>query len=126
LHVTAQNAIRSESRLCSAVSKKAGDDPAGSGGSFDGYLGIEVPTLWKGDVAESMYLTTLMPDLEYSREGHARVLYLRRPHGGPFMAYEKEEYLVPDGELVPLVEALPDGLSCFEGCREDTSGVCDS
>ena len=73
-----------------------------------------------------MYLTTLMPDLEYSREGHARVLYLRRPYGGPFVAYEKEEYLVPDGELAPLVEALPDGLSRFEGYREDTSGVCDS
>ena len=49
--MTTQNAIRPESRLCSAVSKKAGDDPAGSGGSFDGYLGIEVPTPWKGDVA---------------------------------------------------------------------------
>lgn len=141
-----QNAIRPERRLCSAVSKKAGDDPAGSGGSFDGYLGIEVPTPWKSQVTESMHLskelrealerasdagafdkfTALMPDPEYSREGHARVLYLRRPHDGPFAAYEKEEYLVPDDELVPLVEALPEDLSRFAGYREDTSaGVRD-
>jgi len=127
------------------VSKRAGDDPAGSGGSFDGYLGIEIPAPWKSQVAESLYLseelrealdrasdagafdkfTALMPDPEYSRAGYARVLYLRRPNDGPFAAYEKEEYLVPEGELVPLVATLPDGLSRFEGYREDTSGVRD-
>jgi hypothetical protein len=136
-----------EGRLCSVVSKGAGDDPAGSAGAFDSFLAIEGPPPWKRAVIESACypegldeiiegpqetgvidkFTGLVPDPEYSREGHARVLYWRRPHPGPFAAYEKLEYLVPDDEVIPFAEALrePDGLSRFEAYRQDAPGVRD-
>jgi hypothetical protein len=63
----------------------------------------------------------------YSREGYARALYLHKPPG-PFVTYDKSEYAVPEGEIVPLVEALAegqDGLSRFERYEEDTSRVRD-
>jgi hypothetical protein len=136
-----------KSRLCSVVSKAAREDPAGCGKPFAGYLGIEVAPSWKHDVTESPRFpellreaveraqdagvigkfTALFPDPVYSREGYARALYLHKPPG-PFVAYDKSEYAVPEGEVVPLVEALaegPDGLSRFERYEEDTSRVRD-
>lgn len=135
----------SESRLCSVVSRASGDDPGGSGTPFDAYLGIEVAPPWKDDVAESRNFpeglrepierawdadvigkfTGLMPDPEYSREGHTRVLRLEKPDG-PFAAYEKGEWLLPHGEVVPFARALAGGdLARFERFREDTSGFRD-
>ena len=138
---------RPKSRLCSVVSKAAGEDPAGCGAPFVGYLGIEVAPPWKHDVTESPRFpellrgaveraqdagvigkfTALFPDPVYSREGYARALYLHKPPS-PFVTYEKREYAVPEGEIVPLVEALAeglDGLSSFERYEEDTSRVRD-
>jgi hypothetical protein len=136
-----------KSRLCSVVSKAAREDPAGCGKPFVGYLGIEVAPSWNHDVTESPgfpeglreavkraqdagvigKFTALFPDPVYSREGYARALYLHKPPG-PFVAYDKSEYAVPEGEIVPLVEALAegqDGLSRFERYEEDTSRVRD-
>lgn len=136
-----------ERRLCSVVSKAAAEDPAGCGAPFTGYLGVEVAPPWKGDVTKSLRFpeglweaveraqdagaigkfTALFPDPVYSREGYTRALYLRKPPGS-FAAYLKSEYAVPDGEIVPLVEALaegPDVISRFERYGEDTSHVRD-
>ena len=136
-----------KSRLCSVVSKAAREDPAGCGKPFVGYLGIEVAPSWKHDVTESPRFpeplreavkraqdagvigkfTALFPDPVYSREGYARALYLHKPPG-PFVAYDKSEYALPEGEIVPLVEALAegqDGLSRFERYEEDASRVRD-
>lgn len=143
--MTTENRSRSRSRLCSVVAKAAGDDPAGSGSGFDGCLSIEVPPPWKDDITKSAHYPeglwdavaklwdaglvnkspALHPDPEYSREGHTRVLYLRRPHDGPFASYRKDDYLIPDGELTPLVEAMldQDELAGFERYRRDTSHV---
>jgi hypothetical protein len=137
----------SKSHLCSVVSKATREEPAGCGTPFVGYLGIEVAPPWKHDITESSRFpeglrkaveraqdagvigkfTTLFPDPVYSREGYVRALYLHKPPG-PFVAYEKREYAVPEGEIVPLVEALAeglDGLSCFQRYEEDTSRVRD-
>jgi hypothetical protein len=134
-------------QLCSVVSKGAEEDPAGCGRPFDRYLGIEVAPPWNDDVTESHSFpeglreaveraqhagvigkfTALFPDPVYSREGYVKTLFLHKPPG-PFAAYEKREYAVPAGEIVPLVEALaegPDGLSCFGLYEEDTSHVRD-
>ncbi len=134
-----------ESRLCSVVSKAAREDPGGCGAPFAGYLGLEVAPPWKYEVTESPRFpdglreaverareagtigkfTALFPDPTYSREGYTRVLYLRKPLG-PFAAYLKSEYVVPEDEIVPFVEALaeePDRLSCFEPYEEDASRV---
>ncbi len=108
-----------ERRLCSVVSKAAAEDPAGCGAPFTGYLGVEVAPPWKGDVTKSLRFpeglweaveraqdvgaigkfTALFPDPAYSREGYTRALYLRKPPG-PFAAYLKSEYAVPDDEMV--------------------------
>lgn len=144
--MTMENETRRESRLCSVVSKAVGDDPGGSGTPFDAYLGIEVAPPWREDVADSPNFppglwdavekiwdagaigkfTGLMPDPEYSRDGHTRVLLFGRPNDGPFAAYDRSEYLLPDGEVGPFVAALADGdLERFEASWEDTSGVRD-
>ncbi len=138
---------RRERRLACAVSEANGEDPGGSATSFVGYLGVEVAPPWRYDVGESRHFpeglwdavkgvwnagligkfTALMPDPEYSQEEHARVILLRKPLAPYFAFYEKEEYVVPEGELVPLVEALAEskGLSRFTRYRQDTSGIRD-
>ena len=83
------------------VSQANGEDPAGTGKPFTGYLLVEVAPPWKYDVGESRRfpeglweavkglwdasivekLTAIMPDPEYSREGHTRVTLLRKPSG---------------------------------------------
>ena len=69
----------------------------------------------------------VLPDREYSRRGYTRVLFLRKP-SGPFDVFEKEDFLVPDGELVAAVEALlrgPGGSSTLGRFRQETAGVRD-
>lgn len=147
--MTTENVARPESRLCSVVSKAAGDDPGGSGTPFGAYLGVEVAPPWKEDVSESPgfpeglwepvekawdagvigKFTGLMPDAEYSREGHARALLFEKPggQGAPLAAYGRREWLLPNDELVPFAEALADGgdLSRFDRHREGAADVRD-
>jgi hypothetical protein len=129
-------------RLCSVVSKAAGDDPGGSGTPFDAYLGIEVAPPWQTDITESPNFpeglrelvgrtgeagvigkfTGLMPDPEHSHEGHARALLFRKP-GGPASAYERQEWLLPNDKLVPFAEALVGGdFSALDRYRQDSAG----
>jgi hypothetical protein len=137
--------IQTESRLCSLVSRANGEDLVGSATPFETCLMVEVAQPWVRDVAGSRWfpeglpevveaaakggrlgkLTALLPDRAYSREGHTRLLLWRRPPG-PFAAYEKDDLLVPDGEVVPAVEALlgePDELPRFGRYRQDTGRV---
>ena len=135
-----------ESRLACVVSEANGEDPAGSGTPFTGYLLAEVTPPWKRDIVDSRRFlealreavervrnvgvvdkfTGLLPDPEYSREGHIRILYFRRPPE-LFAAYEKEEYVVPENEAVSLVEALadPDRSSRFARYRVDLPHIRD-
>ena len=108
---------------------------------------METAQPWRRDVINSRYsveglrrvvegaredgllgtFAAVLPDREYSRKGHTRMLFLRRP-SEPFAVFEKEDFLVPDGELVAAVETLlrgPDGSSPPERYRQDTSGVRD-
>lgn len=136
-----------ERRLACAVSQDNGEDLAGTGTPFSGYFLVEVAGPWEYDVGLSRdfpdglweavkglweagiveKFTTLMPDREYSREGYRRAILLRRPTNSFFASYQKEDYLVPEDELVPLVEALsePEGRSRFASFGEDTSHVRD-
>jgi hypothetical protein len=133
---------RPESRLCSVLSRANGEDPIGSATPFERCLLVEVAAPWEDDVAGSRHFpkglwevieaawdrglidkfAAVLPDVEYSREGYTRFLYFRRPPG-PFAAYEKDDFLVPDAELVPVLEALftePDELSRFESYRQSS------
>lgn len=134
-----------ERQLACEVSEANGEDPAGTGTPFTGYLLVEVAPPWEYDVGESRRFpeglweavkgvwdagiiekfTAIMPDPEYSREGHTRVMLLRRPPVPFFASYRREEYLVPEDEVVAFVETLakePDGPSGFARYREDISG----
>ena len=138
----------SESWLCSVVSKGNGEDPIGSAARFGRCLAVEVAPPWTADVTRSPRspeglsgaleqarhygldkFVALHPDPEYSREGHVRVMHFLGGGDGPFASYEKEEFLVPDGELAGLVGALfegGDGLSRFERYRRgEALGVRD-
>lgn len=136
-----------EGRLCSVVSKENGEDLAGYAVPFEHRLLIEVRPPWEGDVGASknypeglwdalmvawrggsqVGMTALLPDPEYSVEGQTRLVYLRRP-AGPFAAYERTEYLLPDENLVPAVEAIfgePESASRFKGYLQETQNVRD-
>ena len=140
-----KNEIPSERRLCSLVSKANGEDPIGSATPFETCLMVESAQPWARNVAGSRRfpeglpgilevasergqlgkLTALLPDREYSRAGHTRLLFWRRPPD-PFAAYEKDDLLVPEGEVVLAVEALlagPDGTSSLAHYRQDTGSV---
>jgi len=139
-----EDAAQADGRLCSVVSKASGEDPAGSGAPFGSYLLVEVPPPWKGDVADSPgfseglrdavqgardaggidRFTAFMPDPDYSLDGHTRAFLFRRPEGA-FATYEKEDYLLPDDEVVAFVESLAgeDGISRFGRYRQETGQV---
>jgi hypothetical protein len=137
----------SDRRLCSLVSRANGEDPIGSAKPVENRLIVELPQPWQRDalgsrrVAEGLgpvvegardgglldAFSAILPDREYSRNGHTRVLYLRRP-SGPFAAYEKDDFLVPDDEVVAAVGALlegPGGTVRFERYRQETAHVRD-
>lgn len=132
-------------RLCSVVSRRNGDDPIGTATPYDAYLAIEIPPPWKEDIAASVNYppglwdalvrawetgavtrsTGILPDPDYSAEGHTRVLMLRRPDGS-FARFEKTEYLLPDEKLIGFVEALADGESArFDAYLQPTGDVRD-
>lgn len=139
--------IRPTNQLCSVVARAAGEDPISTATLFEHRLLIEVASPWEDDVADSRHypdelwrvlndaysrnipvsMTAILPDPEYSSEGETRILSLRRPRE-PFARYEREEYVVPDAELIPAVEALCGDrrdLSSLEECRLYTGDVRD-
>jgi hypothetical protein len=144
--LTAGPASRREDRLCSLVSRANGEDPIGSAKPIENRLIVELPQPWQRDALGSRRLveglrpvvegardaglldafSATLPDREYSRNGHTRLLFLRRP-SGPFAAYEKEDFLVPNGEVTAAAGALlkGDGLGRFERYRQETGHVRD-
>ena len=142
----ARGESRREDRLCSLVSKANGEDPIGSAKAVKNRLIVELPQPWPRNALGSRRLveglrpvvegaqdaslldafSAILPDREYSRNGHTRVLFVRRPEG-PFAAYEREDLLVPDGELVAAVGVLLEGsgLGRFGRYRQETDHVRD-
>lgn len=136
-------------RFCSKVSAAAGDDPAGTGASFDTYLTIEVPLPWNSAVMESprfpsdlakavaayqgaaepgrARFAAMVPEAADRHPGQVRVLVWRRPDK-PFATFHKREFLLPEREVAPFVEALPDdpdGLVRFGLYEQDTRQIRD-
>ncbi len=142
----ARGESRRADRLCSLVSRANGEDPIGSVKPVENRLVVELPQPWQRDALGSRRLveglrpvvegvqdagllgafSAILPDREYSRRDHTRVLFLRRPPG-PFAAYEKVDLLVPNGELVAAVGALLEGggLEGFGRYRQETDHVRD-
>ncbi len=136
----------SERRLCSLVSRANGEDPIGSAKPIENRLIVELPQPWQRDALGSRRLveglrpvvedardtdlldafSAILPDREYSRNGHTRLLFLCKP-SGPFAAYEKQDFLVPNGEVAAAAGALlkGNGLGRFERYRQETGHVRD-
>jgi hypothetical protein len=145
--LTTAQATRPERTLCSAFSTASNEDAAGSAFSWKRCLIVEVPDPWTSDVAQSrnfppgvsevlaaaegtdteVKLQCVLPDDEYSREGHTRVLLFSRPQG-MFARFDKDEYLVPTDRVSALVEGLttgPEKLAEFAADRQDTGRTRD-
>ncbi|MBZ0297125.1 MAG: hypothetical protein K8L99_31490 [Anaerolineae bacterium] len=130
---------------CNCLAKQRGLDPVGHAHGFDDAIIIELPLPWKEDIMQradplpqeiidllALWLQryhagegyrhrplVVAPDKDYSKQGHHRVLFYTRPKG-MMSAFDKVEYLMPAGELGPLVWSLyqaPDQLSHFDAYR---------
>lgn len=131
---------------CSVVSKENGEDPIGSVAHCDHYLIIEVPTPWPRDFTtlervppelisflrslildQGMKIRPLIivPDEEYSSTDKVRVFYYHCPEGA-FSIYQKEEFLVSQAEVFPLIQTIfshPTELPRFAENRQDSSHI---
>lgn len=136
-------------RFCSEVSKNNGEDPIGTAGTYEHWLILELkqpwsPTIWVDDPRVTSLVAlmkklilwrgfnirvlAIAPDLEYSITGYARLFYYRRPSRF-FSEFNKQEFLVPESNLVSLATALLKNdtkiLNNFEQYRQDTNQIRD-
>ncbi|NMG06772.1 sucrase ferredoxin [Brasilonema sp. UFV-L1] len=137
-------------RFCSLVSKANGEDPIGTAGTCDHWLIMEIPQPWPQELFQEnptikpliglfQELTVkhgvklrpmlIAPDREYSHPGFARVLYYYR-QDMLFSQFEKQEFVVPEGEATALVTAIlkqlmqqPNDLSKFQHYQQQTSHI---
>lgn len=134
-------------QLCSVFSSLNKEDPGGSAGTWSRCLVLELAKPWDHEVMDTKHfpagvaevldrtakegrvtrLQCVAPDVQYSAEGRTRVMYFTEPDG-PFVTYDKHEFLVPDEEVGDLIRALieaPDGPSDYDKYRQETDGVRD-
>ncbi|MHC5913849.1 MAG: sucrase ferredoxin, partial [Nostoc sp.] len=137
-------------RFCSLVSKTNKEDPIGTAGTCDHWLIMELSQPWPQNlfqehptikpliglfqkliVKHGVKLRPMLiaPDREYSHPGFTRVLYYYRPTK-LFSQFEKQEFVVPEGEATALVTAIlkqliqhPNDLSKFQQYRQPTSHI---
>ena len=129
-------------RLCSVFSATNDEDPGGTAPSWKRCVVIELKEPWEKEIATTSHfpqtvsdvleraeqrgmpvrLQCMTPDAEHSVDGHSRVIYYSLPEGAA--VYDKEEFVLPVGEVGALVEALVESrgaLDRFESYRQDTA-----
>lgn len=114
-----------EKQHCALVSKEQREDPIGSAAAHKRYLFVEVDLPWEYKVEDSrkfppglkeslaqcaeqgepFRFLAFDPGAAPSPEGYRRVMYYYQP-SVPFAFFEKREYLIPEGRLLDLVQAL--------------------
>lgn len=138
--------IETDRHFCSVVSKASGEDPIGTAELCEHWLIIELAQPWsekflhenpniqqiqarvqerKATHGVKIRLMAIAPDREYSHPHTTRVLYYRRP-SRLFAQFEKQEFILPDAEVVSLATALleqPDRLPDFEPYQQQTSHI---
>jgi hypothetical protein len=134
-------------QLCAPISLANGEDPIGTATPADAFLILEQRLPWPRQATTApgfptavveaverekgrgrrVRLLAVAPDRATARPGHSRVLHFRRP-GGPATAFARDEYLAPDAEVDPLVDALlasPADLPRFAPYRQGDDAVRD-
>jgi hypothetical protein len=119
------NGMPTERVSCTSESSALGELLTGSASTYDGYILLELAPPWpadlwaraplprelpallergraRGDVVKAL---TFAPDAEWSRAGHTRVFWYRRPTE-PCAALHKTEYVVPHALVDDLLAAL--------------------
>ncbi|MBN3897490.1 MAG: sucrase ferredoxin [Nostoc sp. NOS(2021)] len=137
-------------RFCSVVSKTNKEDPIGTAGTCDHWLIMEIPQPWSQDLFQenptikpliglfqelivkhgvNLRPMLIAPDREYSYPGFTRVLYYYRP-AKLFSKFEKQEFVVPEGEATALVTAIlkqliqqPNDLSKFQQYQQQSNHI---
>ncbi|HEX8230104.1 MAG TPA: sucrase ferredoxin [Chloroflexia bacterium] len=131
--------------MCSQYSLSHGEDPIGSAVVNEHYVVMELPMPWPADAWHTPQLPAgvrevarlaqengldvrslaIVPDAEYSLEGHTRLFHFHRPEGY-FSCFDKQEFLVPTGLVAELLAALyagPEALAPFETYRQDSGHI---
>jgi hypothetical protein len=134
-------------RFCSVISKANGEDPIGSATPCDQWLILEMPQPWTMEFLQNDPIVTailqrvqalgaegirvrpmlIAPDKGYAKSGNRRILHYQKP-AGPFATYQKQEFLVPEDQVLPLAIALltPSAeLDTFEPYRQQTQHLRD-
>lgn len=133
-------------KYCSEASLAAGEDPIGTATPVELLVILEVALPWEPEIWKSrgfpagvfdrvaaainrgvpIRLLCIAPDAEYSRAGLRRMMVLRRPQG-PIARFDREEYLLPEPALLPLIDALIEGrpLTPFAPHQQAVEGVRD-
>ena len=137
--------------FCSVVSKANGEEPIGTAPIGDRWLIIEMKLPWTRELLFSSDLGKLLfPEIEelnvkcgvklrpmlisrdrkYSRSGYTRILYYARPGDRLFAKFNKQEFIVPEAEVISLVTAIikqlknePNNLPDFQQYRQQTSHI---
>lgn len=118
-------------QYCSLISQGNQEDPIGTAGTYDHWLILELkqpwsPTMWVEDpklqplvnLIKQLLLRkgirirpiAIAPDREYSQPGYTRLFYYHRP-ARLFAEYEKQEFIVPETDLIPLAISLLSSLT---------------
>ncbi|MFQ4144465.1 sucrase ferredoxin [Chlorogloeopsis sp. ULAP02] len=137
-------------RFCSLVSKANSEDQIGTAVTCDRWVIMEFRQPWTLEsFQQNPILKALMtgfqqvvlqhginlrpmliaPDREYSVPNFTRVLYYYRP-AKMFAKFEKQEYLVPEGETIDLITAIlnhsvnqPNDLPRFQQYQQQTNHI---
>lgn len=136
-----------ECKFCSEVSKANGEDPIGTANTTDGWMVMELPLPWTEerfhddpllkpihDLFHAIFERgiRIMPmaiaaDREYSVPNYAHIFYYRRP-GQHFSQFEKQSFLVPSEQIVPLVQTLalePENVHSFLAYQQPSDAIRD-
>jgi len=137
--------LETDCRFCSQISKTNGEDPIGSAGTYDHWIIAEIPqpwttTIWKEhpilapvmamvqslrEQGISVRPLMIAPERDASHPDKTRLFYYRRPTHR-FATFDKQEFILPTAEVVPLVTALlqqPGHLPQFDTYRQPTDHI---
>lgn len=131
---------------CSSISAMSGEDPIGTAPTHERYLFVEIPLPWAYPITMSQQMPKQLvnvldeaaergqkirflafsSDERTSPTGYRRIFYFTKPETA-FARYMKHEFVVPENEVVGLVQKLISSapLDSFNEHKQDTLHIRD-